>query len=502
MNAKSTLLITLFTTSFVVSANSNDLVSRASYDSLLRRVEILEQKQNKRSKKFDGRTGATVLKNKHNGVDWQFAKEYNENEDFSKFRIGGYGEMYASYLDYGKNRFSGATYGNSRDERGVIAIPRFVLAGDYKFNRWFRLGAEIEFEAGGTGVAVEYETGAGVENGEQELEIEKGGEVALEQFHVTATIFKELNIRVGHIIVPVGLTNEHHEPVNFFGTHRPEGETMIIPSTWHENGVELYGEIGKGYYDFSYQAQIVTGLSADQFSKYKYLGSSKQGLYEEDSFTCPAYVVRLNYNGVPGLRIGGSWYYLRDAGKNTVKPQRYATVKIPVRLYSADAEYKNDYVIARCNFLWGNIGNGYALSQTPHFTGTEYREPTSPTGLITGSIPVKKAVSFGGELGLNIGTIINKFVETSKPLKIIPFARYEYYNPQYKGEKTQVSDPKCEVSMWTVGLNWFCLPNLVIKADWTTRHIGTNNMFRNNGGYNSENDLSIGVAYVGWFAKK
>ena len=56
--------------------------------------------------------------------------------------------------------------------------------------------------------------------------------------------------------------------------------------------------------------------------------------------------------------------------------------------------------------------------------------------------------------------------------------------------------------MWTVGLNWFCLPNLVIKADWTTRHIGTNNMFRNNGGYNSENDLSIGVAYVGWFAKK
>ena len=84
--------------------------------------------------------------------------------------------MYASYLDYGKNRFSGATYGNSRDERGVIAIPRFVLAGDYKFNRWFRLGAEIEFEAGGTGVAVEYETGAAVE---VELGVERARQFAM-----------------------------------------------------------------------------------------------------------------------------------------------------------------------------------------------------------------------------------------------------------------------------------------------------------------------------------
>ncbi len=52
----------------------------------------------------------------------------------------------------------------------------------------------------------------------------KGGEVALEQFHITRLIHSAFNVRAGHLIVPMGLTNAHHEPINFFGTSRPEGE--------------------------------------------------------------------------------------------------------------------------------------------------------------------------------------------------------------------------------------------------------------------------------------
>ena len=44
------------------------------------------------------------------------------------------------------------------------------------------------------------------ENGEYETEVEKGGEVAIEQFHITRLIHRSLNVRAGHIIVPVGLT--------------------------------------------------------------------------------------------------------------------------------------------------------------------------------------------------------------------------------------------------------------------------------------------------------
>ena len=205
-------------------------------------------------------------------------KQVTKDDDYEKFRFGGYGEMVAKFMNYGTNRFYGGV--DNSDHRNTIAIPRFVLAFDYKFNSKWILGAEIEFEAGGVGLETELENS---ENGEYETEMEKGGEVALEQFHITRLIHSAFNIRAGHLIVPMGLTNAHHEPINFFGTSRPEGETTIIPSTWHETGLEFFGSFGKGYARFDYQAMIVAGLNADGFGRDNWVAGGKQGLFEQDN---------------------------------------------------------------------------------------------------------------------------------------------------------------------------------------------------------------------------
>lgn len=109
------------------------------------------------------------------------------------------------------------------------------------------------------------------------------------------------------MIVPVGLTNAHHEPINFFGTVRPEGETTILPSTWHETGIEFFGTLGKGYATFDYQVLVVAGLNANGFDRNTWVASGKQGFFEEDNFNSPGYVLRVDYRGVPGLRVGGSF---------------------------------------------------------------------------------------------------------------------------------------------------------------------------------------------------
>ena len=41
-----------------------------------------------------------------------------------------------------------------------------------------------------------------------------------------------VNLRAGLLLVPMGFINEMHEPVTYFGTHRPEVEQRIIPTTW------------------------------------------------------------------------------------------------------------------------------------------------------------------------------------------------------------------------------------------------------------------------------
>lgn len=420
-------------------------------------------------------------------------EKHSSTEEYTKFRFGGYGEMVANFKDYGINRFYGGDNGNPKKDRNTISIPRFVLAFDYKFNSKWILGAEIEFESGGTGSAYELENS---ENGEYETEVEKGGEVALEQFHITRLIHSVFNVRAGHIIVPVGLTNSHHEPINFFGTSRPEGETTILPSTWHENGLEFFGSFGKGYASFDYQAMVVTGLNPNGFDRNTWVAGGKQGIFEEDNFSSPAYVVRLDYKGVPGLRVGGSFYYCANVGANSDKLDSYSKYadKIPVRIYTADLQYRNKYVIVRGNAVYGNLGNSAAVSKVN--VGQSNKSPYSRV------IPVaKNAVSYAAEAGFNIRSL---FRDNQKVPVIYPFARYEYYNPQEKGEKGQkgqTMEKRCQVSMWTAGVNWYALPNLVVKADYATRQIGTGKIF-GTGKYNSENEFSVGIAYIGWFIKK
>ena len=401
---------------------------------------------------------------------------------FSRFRVGGYGEMLANFKDYGINRYYGSTEGNADARRNTISIPRFVLALDYKFTDRWALGAEIEFEAGGTGAAYELENS---ENGEYETEVEKGGEVALEQFHITRLILPELNVRVGHMVLPIGLTNAHHEPVNFFGTSRPEGETHIIPSTWHETGISLFGTLGSGWATFDYQAMLVAGLNANGFDRTSWAAGGKTSIFEFDNFTSPAYVARIDYRGVPGLRVGASWYFCRDIGSNSDKPDYYKSIgKIPLRIYTVDAQYQCPYLTFRGACIFGNLGNSAQLSSVNSALGS--KSPYSRTTPIA-----KRAVSYGAELGLNLRNITGM----EKFPSLWPFARYEYYNPQEEVITRQAADEREKVSMWTAGLNWRALPNLVFKADYTTRRIG-------GGKYNNENEFALGVAYVGWFWNK
>jgi len=432
---------------------------------------------------IDGISGATRTQQKNDTINTDLS-----DPEFGKFRLGGYGEMLMSFKNYGINRFYGGSNGNSRTHRTTIAIPRFVLALDYKFNDNWLLGAEIEFEAGGTGTAVELEN---TENGEYETEVEKGGEVALEQFHLTRKIIPQFNVRAGHIIVPVGLTNYCHEPINFFGTSRPEGETTIIPSTWHETGLEFFGQVEAGLASFDYEAMLVTGLNANGFDRNTWVAKGKQGFFEEDNFYSPAYVARLNWRGIQGLRIGGSVYYCEDTGDNSDKEASYKSIDdASLFIWTADAQYKCQYLTARANIINGNLEASEEL--TGINTKLSNKSPYSRTGPVA-----KKAIAYGGELGVNIAGIFNN----AKMPAIMPFARYEYYNPQEEGAGMQTMDKRCQVSMWTFGMNYYVLPNLVVKADYTTRHIGTDKMF-GSGKYNDENEFSIGLAYVGWFVTK
>ena len=150
-----------------------------------------------------------------------------------------------------------------------------------------------------------------------------------------------------------------------------------------------------------------------------------------------------------------------------------------------DAQYQNRWVIARGNILQGHIDNSTRLSaRNGRLSNLSPYNRTSPIA--------EKVVSYGLEAGIRL----NGFVKHEKMPDLIPFVRYEYYNPQEVVKtdtySSTMADQRLKTSMWMTGLNYRPLPYLVIKADYTKRRIG-------DGKYNGENEFGLGVAFTGWF---
>ena len=104
----------------------------------------------------------------------------------AQLKVGGYGEVALTRNFYSDNvyRYSDPKKYANDPSHGRFDIPHAVIYLSYDFGKGWLMSSEIEFEHTGTGCAQEKEFSEG---GEWEQEIEKGGEVELEQFWIQKT---------------------------------------------------------------------------------------------------------------------------------------------------------------------------------------------------------------------------------------------------------------------------------------------------------------------------
>ena len=220
-----------------------------------------------------------------------------------RLTIGGYGEAVYTRNFYSDNmfRYSHAERYKDAKGHGRVDLPHVVVNLGYDFGKGWSMGTEIEFEHGGSEVAVEIEA---EETGEFEHEIERGGEVALEQFWLQKSFGKGFNIRMGHIVVPVGQTNNAHLPTQFFTCYRPEGEFNILPCTWHETGISLWGKLG----NWRYEAIVVPALNSNMFNNANWVKNGSASGYEFRVANHLAGALRIDNYSIPNFHWGVSGY--------------------------------------------------------------------------------------------------------------------------------------------------------------------------------------------------
>jgi len=149
----------------------------------------------------------------------------------SKTVISGYGSAFYQ-RDFNK-------------KESLLTLERAVLFVGHQFNNKISFFSEMEIED------------AKVAGGES------GGEVSMEQLYLKFNLNPKQYIIAGLFVPRIGFLNENHLPVNFNGVERPIVEQQVIPATWRELGVALYGSLHHA--PVNYSLAIVNGLNSANF---------------------------------------------------------------------------------------------------------------------------------------------------------------------------------------------------------------------------------------------
>lgn len=319
--------------------------------------------------------------------------------------LGGYGEV---------------LYENYRDDRTDRADAlRAVLYVGHRFSDRWLLNSEFEFEHGSTS---------------------EGGSVSAEFLYLDYLYHSALNLRMGLVLIPMGLVNEYHEPTTFLGARRPDVERVLIPSTWRENGIGLFGDIG----DFSYKAFVVSGLRADRFSPDGIRSGRQKGAKARSDDL--AGVGRLDWTGPGGLNLGVAMYY-GDSGQDL-------DIGVRTRIVEAHADWEHRGFRTRALIVSTRLGDAAELNRL------RYGHDGAAT-VADGDIESIGERMFGGyiEAGYDI------FRHRAGAAALTPFVRYERYDTQDRIPEGFQRSGAHDVRLWTLGIDYKPLPEIVLKAD-------------------------------------
>jgi hypothetical protein len=239
--------------------------------------------------------------------------------------------------------------------------------------------------------------------------------------------------------MPVGLTNELHEPTVFVSATRPSVETRIIPTTWRELGVGAFGDLG----GLSYRTYLVNGLDASRFEAEGLREGRQSG--SSAKATDLAWVGRLDYTGQPGLVAGGS-VYVGNSGQG-LHDADGRTIGARVSQLEGHVDWKWRGLEARALGVRTTVADVARLNQALGLAGDE---------------GVGSRLS-GGYLELSYDVLSRT---RSAGRSLTPFVRYEAYDSQSRVPTGYERNPANDASDWTFGVAFKPIDQLALKVDY------------------------------------
>ena len=346
--------------------------------------------------------------------------------------VGGYGEML--YQNFTSSR-DNDTPANAKSEADFL---RAVLYFGYKFDDRFLFNSEIEYEHAQAGEG-------------------KAGEVSVEFAYLDYRVRKEFGARGGVLLVPMGFMNELHEPPIFHGARRPQVEQVILPSTWRENGLGVYGDAGP----VSWRAYVIASLKSSGFTESSWIRGGRQSGARSRA-TDLAFTARVDYTPIPGLLLGASGFSGKTGqgievtldvdGDPMTAPITSGFPDGRLSLWDAHVEYNIKAWRLRGLYTSGILSDAAGIgalidsdSSTPGVQASAIGERAFGW-YVEGAYNLFARGGFGGQ-------------------ELSPFCRYEVYNTQDQVATGLTASGANDVSVRTCGVTYRPIPNIAVKVD-------------------------------------
>jgi len=328
-------------------------------------------------------------------------------------------------------------YNQPEGDNGKLDVHRMVLLVGYKFNDKVQFVTEIEFE--------------------------HVKEVFVEQAFLNYSVTDNINLRAGLMLIPMGIVNEYHEPTTFNGVERPSMDKSIVPTTWREIGLGVFGKIDNA--NLRYQAYVFNGFASVNGSKV--LGGSnglRNGRQKgaESTINTPNFSAKLDFYGIQGLRLGLSGYFGRTQAEDDVDDIDGADVGIS--MIGLDARYAYKRFTARGQFINASI------------TDTEAYNNLNNADL--GSV----LQGWYLEAAYNL-------IPQSKEQKLFGFVRYEDFDTHASVEGNLTKNLAYDRDELTFGLSYHIAQGAVVKVDYQIKD--------NAAASSAKNQLNLGIGI--WF---
>jgi DNA-binding transcriptional MerR regulator len=358
--------------------------------------------------------------------------------------IGGYGELLVGQV--------------REDENNIVDAQRVVLYFGYKFTDRIIFNSEIEFEHATTESNVDGDSGS----------------VSVEFALLDFLLWPELNLRGGLLLAPFGIINEVHEPTTFFGVFRPSVERQIIPTTWRENGLGIFGDIDLGAAgSINYRSYAMNSFDARGFRAANNRSLRNRG--GEARFNDIAWVSRVEYEPVPYVAIGASMF-LGNTGQNETidnaeSPFNGDKLKGFFQMYEADIQLQYSGFEARGLFVYTTLDDGARINALNDLEGDNSVGSEQCGYYVVGAYNVLSLANFSSQYAQYLA----------------PFIRWEQYDTQAKVPSGFTRNPANDRNDLTIGLNYKPIPNVVMKAEYQRLDNEANS---------SENQFNFGLGYV------